>query len=103
MVTDYTKILPTGKANAVSSEDLMYKVGLHSIRALRADISKSRIAGQIIACDTTTGGYYIPADREELTEFVRIIEARAKSTLAVLKSAKMKLRECDGQCELPIE
>lgn len=102
MTTDYTKILPTGKANAMSSETLMQIKGIHSIRALRADISKSRIAGQIIACDTKTGGYYLPADREELTEFVKIIEARAKSTLYMLKSAKRKLREYDGQCELDL-
>lgn len=102
MTTDYTQILPTGKQNAVKSDELMRITGFHSIRAMRADIARSRTEGQIIACDTQTGGYYLPADREELTEFVKIIEARAKSTLYMLKSAKRKLQEYDGQCELDL-
>ena len=96
MATDYRQILPTGKKNALSTPELQHRMGFRNVRALRKDIAQSRIDGQIICC-SADGGYYLPANREEIREFVAIIESRAISTLAVLKSARAALKEAEGQ------
>ena len=96
MATDYRQILPTGKRNAVSTPELQRIMRFRSVRALRKDIAASRKDGQIICC-SPDGGYYLPANREEIREFVAVIESRAISTLAVLKSARAALKETEGQ------
>lgn len=90
-MTDYTKILPIGKKNAISSKDLAILLGFDSIRSLQADIAKSRDAGQVIL-SSSTGGYYLPANDEEIEEFIAVLRARAINTFKALRSAKMALK-----------
>ena len=52
-VTDYEKILPVGKQNAVSTAELAVIMGFGDSRSLQADIAKSRDAGQIILSSTS--------------------------------------------------
>ena len=80
-VTDYSKILPTGRENAMPREEVAARVGFASVRALQQDISQSRRAGQPI-CSTTQagGGYYMAANRGELLQFVQSMERRIKNT-----------------------
>ena len=89
-MTDYTKILPTGKKNAISSKDLAILMGFDNTRSLQADIAKSRDAGQVIL-SSSTGGYYLPANDEEIEEFIAVLRARAINTFKALRSAKMAL------------
>ena len=89
-MTDYTKILPTGKKNAISSKDLAFIMGFDNTRSLQADIAKSRDAGQVIL-SSSTGGYYLPANDEEIEEFIAVLRARAINTFKALRSAKMAL------------
>lgn len=99
MATDYVRILPKGKQNAMSTADLVALMNFKDIRSLRADIARSRAEGQII-CSSTKGGYYLPATREELKEFTRSMENRAKEIFIALKSARKALREIEGQMEM---
>lgn len=91
--------LPFGKENAISSEELASMHRLPSTRRLQAEIAKERKKGAIIL-STSTGGYYKPSDRQEVQEFVATLEKRAKNTLAVLKSAKRYLKQCEGQMSI---
>lgn len=93
-ITDYTKILPTGKENAISSEELAALRGFDSTRALRADIAKSREAGQVII-SSLSGGYYLPASMEEIAEFVVVQRTRAINCLKALKSARKVLKKAE--------
>ena len=98
-MTDYTLFLRKGKENAIPAADLARALGFSSIRRLQQDIAKSRAAGQII-CSSTTGGYYLPADHEEIEAFVHSLESRAKKTFMALRSAREALREPEGQLSL---
>lgn len=91
--------LPEGKENAISSESLTEMMKFRSDRELRMQIAKERNAGAIIL-STTAGGYYRSTDREEIAEFIRTLEKRAKSTMKVLKSAKRYLKNVEGQMSI---
>lgn len=95
-VTDYTMILPTGKENAISTNELAVIMGFSDSRSLQADIAKSRNAGQIIL-SSTQGGYYLPKDDDEVQEFVAVLRARAINTFKALKSARKYLKEDKAQ------
>ena len=98
-MNDYTKILGIGKENSISSRKLAVIMGFDSIRTLQADIAKSRDAGQVIL-SSSAGGYYLPANDEEIEEFIAVLRARAINTLRAIKSAKGLLNETKGQISL---
>ncbi len=98
-ITNYEEILPRGKENAISSQELAEKLGFESVRKLQIDVSRSRGAGQIIL-SATTGGYYLPVDDEEIEEFVAVLMASAINTFRALKSAKEKLKLNSNQLTL---
>ncbi len=98
-MTDYTKILPKGKENAVRSKDLALRLGFRNVRDLQHDIAESRAAGQII-CSSSKGGYYLPETREELQEFINTMERRAKGIFLSLHSARKAMDELEGQMRL---
>ena len=97
-VTDYSKILPTGRENAMPGAELAARVGFESVRALRQDISQSRRAGQPI-CSTTQagGGYYMAANRGELLQFVQSMEHRIKNTACAITALRRQLKTIEGQ------
>ena len=97
-VTDYSKILSTGRENAMPGAELAARVGFESVRALRQDISQSRRAGQPI-CSTTQagGGYYMAANRGELLQFVQSMEHRIKNTACAITALRRQLDTIEGQ------
>lgn len=80
-------LLPTGKKNAISSQELVDLVGCGSARELQQYIAQERKAGAVI-CSSTTGGYYLPANYGEMAEFYKTLENRAMNTLIALESTK---------------
>ncbi|MCD7981563.1 MAG: hypothetical protein LUF32_04480 [Clostridiales bacterium] len=98
-MNDYTKILPTGKNNAIPSKRLAYMMGFRTVRQLQEDIARCRADGQVI-CSSAQGGYYLPKNKDEIREFIAVTEARAANTFAALKSARRALQEYDGQGRL---
>lgn len=92
-------LLPVGKENAISTEELVELTGCSSARELQLYIAKERKAGAVI-CSSTTGGYFLPADYGEIAEFCKSLEKRAKNTFIALRSAKRALRILEGQQSL---
>ncbi len=87
-------LLPTGKCNAIDSQLLADLLGCKSVRELQSLIAAERAAGVVILSTCNDGGgYYLPANDQEVREFIRTLESRGKNTLAALKSARTYLKE----------
>lgn len=95
-ITNYEKILPVGKANAISTNELAVLMGFSDSRGLQADIAKARDNGQVIL-SSTSGGYYLPANDDEVREFIGALQARAIGTFKAIKSARKYLKEDKAQ------
>lgn len=90
------EMLPEGCENAISRRNLMTVLGM-SDRSLRLAIAAERRAGALILSSTAVdgGGYYRPANAEEIARFVASMERRAKSTFAAVTEARKALRELE--------
>lgn len=86
------ELLLTGKENAIESQRLADLAGCKSIRELQQVIAAERAAGAVIL-SSTTGGYYLPANKQEIREFCMTLESRSRNTFAALESARKALRE----------
>ena len=95
-------LLPVGKENAISTEDLVNLTGCSSARELQQYIAQERKAGAVI-CSSTTGGYYLPANHAEMAEFCKTLENRAFNTLVALKSTRRAMRVPKGQQSIEME
>lgn len=91
-----TSLLPVGKENAISTEDLVNLTGCSSARELQQYIAQERKAGAVI-CSSTTGGYFLPANHAEVAEFCKSLENRAKNTFIAIQSARRALEVPEGQ------
>ena len=90
--------IPTGRENAITTENLMRLNGYSDKRKLRQDIRSLRIAGEVILSTTQNkGGYYRPKDKEELRQFIRQEEGRAKSIFYALKTARRMLKDANDR------
>lgn len=86
--------LHIGKENAISAQELCDHLGFNSIRELQHEISRERKAGAVILSTCQEGGgYFIPSNDQEVRQFVRTLENRAKNTFEVLRSARSFLRQ----------
>lgn len=93
-----TSLLPVGKENAISTEDLVKLNGCSSARELQQYIAQERKAGAVI-CSSTTGGYFLPESRREIAEFRRSLKNRAENTLVAIESAEKALNSPEWQQE----
>ena len=89
-------LLPVGKENAISTEDLVNLTGCSSARELQQYIAQARKAGEVI-CSSTTGGYFLPESRMEIAEFRRSLKNRAENTLVAIESAEKALNSPEWQ------
>lgn len=89
-------LLPVGKENAVTTQELVKMTGCGSARELQQRIAYEREHGAII-CSESGRGYWRPKDRKEIQEFVHTMNARALNTLKAVKSAKRALKVPEGQ------
>lgn len=85
-------LLPVGKENAISTTDLVRLTGCGSARELQQRIASERNCGALI-CSGSGRGYWRPKNRQEIQEFVRTLDARARNTLRVTQSAKAVLKQ----------
>ena len=92
------EMLPEGRENAISRRNLMTVLGM-SDRSLRLAIAAERRAGALILSSTAVdgGGYYRPANAEEIARFVSSMERRAKSTFAAVSNARKELKRIEQQ------
>lgn len=92
---NYTNILPMGKRNAISTEELRQILGFSTTRCLQLDIAEARAAGVPIL-SATSGGYYLPQSTAEVVECQRTLRARAISTLKTLKNLNQYALDMDA-------
>jgi len=67
-------------------------------RELREQVAAERNRGVIICSNTDRkGGYFKPANREELQGFYNSMQSKATGIFKALRSARRELREFEGQ------
>ena len=89
-------LLPFGKENAVTTQELMMLTGCGSARELQQRIAYERERGVVI-CSGSSKGYWRPKDRQEIEQFIKTMKARALNTLKVIRSARQALKVPEGQ------
>ena len=87
-------LLPFGRENAVTTEQLVRMTGCGSARELQQRIAYEREHGAII-CSGSDRGYWRPKDRQELRQFVKTMRNRALNTLKATKGARRILQESE--------
>lgn len=82
-------LLPVGAEYAISRRQLSQITGLPD-RRLRRQIAEERRAGLFILSSTAEvgGGYFRPADTQELRRWVAMMTAHINATLAVIRAAQ---------------
>ena len=92
-------LLPVGKENAVTTAELVKRSGCSSARELQQKIAYERNHGAVI-CSGSGKGYWKPKNRQEIVEFCRTMDARARNTFAATRSAKRVLKMPEGQQDM---
>lgn len=95
MNTELSRIMQTGKENYISSAEIMALTGIHTEREVRKLISAERKSGAVIL--SNENGYFLPGNAEEVEQFIRTNEKKAKSLLKVLKSARDYLKNMESE------
>ena len=95
--TSIYDLLPVGAENAVSRRQLSAITGIPD-RQLRRRIAEDRKAGLLILSSTAEvgGGYFRPADTQELRRWVAMMTAHTNATLAVIRAAQEALAAAEG-------
>lgn len=89
-------LLKKGKENAISTKELVRLSESASARQLQERIAEERAAGAII-CSGSGKGYWLPKDRQEIEDFCRTMDKKAKSIFNATKSARQALEMPEGQ------
>lgn len=90
------EVLPIGRENAIGSQELVDRLHFESVRNMQLEIARERKAGAVILSTCRHGGgYFLPDDQQEIKQFIRTLENRAKNTLAALESARELLGQQD--------
>ena len=89
-------LLPIGRENAITTEELVRRSGCGSARELQQHIAYEREHGAII-CSGSGHGYWKPKDMQEVRQFVKTMDARAINIFKATKSARALLKANEGQ------
>lgn len=84
-------LLNTGEEKAISKDNIMKALNIETERDFYRELETERKAGAVI-CSSSKGGFYLPKTADEVSRFLHKMEARAKTTIDVIQSAK-DLRE----------
>ncbi len=87
--------IPEGKENAIPAQRLAEISGARSERCLRGDIAELRKAGEIIC--SSPAGYYRPATRAEIADFIERMESHAIGVFQAIASAREAMKQMEGQ------
>ncbi len=91
------ELLKEGRENALSPQYLQVVTGLQNEREVRRQVEAERLKGNIIISNIGgSGGYYRPATTEEVRDFIRTYEYRARATIKIIEIAKLYLRKTEG-------
>lgn len=93
-----TEFIPTGKANAITADELAVRTGLEK-RAVRKAVLSARCNGVPI-CSTTSAdggnGYFLPLDKAEAVVYYREQTSRIKTGMRALSAVRRYIGE-DGK------
>lgn len=89
MGNDLTNFLMRGEANAVTGNELARFMGWNR-RDVTAHINALRKGGTVIC--SSTRGYFFPADKGEVTAFVRNMNSRIADMRSATQSAERYLQ-----------
>ena len=96
-----SEYLSTGKQNAIPSKALADMLGFDTVRELQKAIEWERQAGAVILSTCTLGGgYFLPANEQEIREFIRTLSNRAKNTRRSTESTLAALDGMTGQIRM---
>lgn len=95
-------LIPVGKENAVTREQLCQLTGLGD-RANRKLIEIARIEGAIIINQSDGKGYYVSEDEADIRRQINTNHHRAMSILRQQKLLRQKLRELENAAQMTIE
>lgn len=95
------ELLNKGEENAITTEELMKRCGIGSMRQLRLQIAKERSEGALICSRTTGGGgYYLPGSRMEVELYIKSMSNRANNTYKAIMPAFECLKQIEGQLDM---
>ncbi len=91
ILTDY---LSVGEENAITCKQLSKYLGL-SERDITIQINALRKKGELI-CSNTQSGFWLPADDQDIEQFVRQMQGRIKDMQRAMKPAIEYLKNGGG-------
>lgn len=86
-----------GVVNAIPAKELVCTLGFHTVRDLQKQIEHERQAGAPILADSNGGGYYLSNDPQEISRFVRTLNARARNTAKAAAYLERTIDDLTGQ------
>lgn len=92
------EFIPTGRANAITADELAARTGLDK-RAVRKAVLSSRCNGVPVCSDSSADGghgYFLPLDRAEASTYYREQISRIKTGMRALSAVKKFIDE-DGE------
>ena len=89
------ELLREGKENRKSFRELQQQTGIKDVRRLRKIIELERRQGALIL-SCASGGYFLPANREEVEQYDRMMRKEAKSILYTLKPCREFLKATEN-------
>ena len=90
--------LPRGKEHAPKAAEVARQHGMTD-RALRSQITAERREGALIL-SSPGGGLYLPANREEVQQYISFMRSRAISTFLNIKGAQEALKKSEHDSDL---
>lgn len=96
------KVLPIGRASAITADELRRLTGARSTRAVTIEIEKLRKSGVPIcaSCDASRPGFYRPENAEELASYLKSLDRRLRSVSQTRRRLGDALAEMSGQVTL---
>ena len=85
-------VIPIGKKNKETRDNLMYKAKIMDIRTFRKELAELR-KQYIIICDD---GYYIPSSHEEYLEFIKKSNSQIYDITETINLAYKRMEELDN-------
>lgn len=81
------KVIPIGKKNKISRQELMYKAKITEIKQFRKEMFELKKKHTVIFND----GYYFPASKEEYEEFIEKMKVQASNIDSTIKLAEQEM------------
>lgn len=91
---DLLKLIPYGRENAVSRNDLQRLTGMND-RAVRMEVKRLLRLGEPILSSSKHGGYWRSENLDEWNEFINESKRRAESEYKNIEALEKKLLEMD--------